>query len=153
MALLWSSSRAWVQHKKSSKRDAHVADTEDIVKSIIKLDQEGIPVPKFVAFKLDRVPRFGPEELDLTSLVMRINELERKMENVNSTVAKHADAVETLMDVQVQTSGYTAVTKRGISMSDNRALGHPRASNGVRAQPGVRAQAGVRQHQVSLCRR
>ena len=124
---------AHVQHKKSSNRDAHVADVEDIVKAFSKLDREGIPVPKFVAVKLDRIPRFGPEEIDLTSLVMRVNELERQMATVNSKVAKNKDTVETLLDVQCQTSGYAAVTKR--SVQNNGAQGHPGASSGAQRHP------------------
>ena len=117
--LLWdycgSHLEAYVQHKRSLNREAHVANADDIVKALVKLDKEGYPIPSFAAAKLDRVPRFGPEELDLTSLVMRVKELERQMQNVDSKIAKQNETVETLLDVQVQTSGYAAVAKRAVN--------------------------------------
>ena len=125
----------YLHHKKSPNREAHVAHAEDIIKSILKMDQEGIKTPTFTAADLGPLPKFGPEELDLTSVVRRLNELEQNMARIDSNVAKQADTVASLLDAQCQTSGYAAVTKRGsVAFPDHRE--RPGASGTTRPSAG-----------------
>ena len=51
------------------------------------MDQTGITTPTFTAADLGRLPKFGSEELDLTSMVRGLNELEQNMARIDSNVA------------------------------------------------------------------
>ena len=59
---------------------AHEAEMDDSMDAVMKLDAEVdsdvVAQVQFVAYDLGRLPRVAPEEMDLTSLVMRITQLE-----------------------------------------------------------------------------
>ena len=57
-------------HRDTAARGAHVIAAKEIVEGMRKVDASEVKVrPQFAAIKLDRLPQYGPEELDLTSFV------------------------------------------------------------------------------------
>ena len=75
-----------VRHRNTPAREAHVAHAHDIIKALAKIDCSDEVFPLFVAAKIDRIPRYSPEEIDLTSVVERLNDLERKFGVLDGTV-------------------------------------------------------------------
>ena len=136
-----------VRHRNTPAREAHVAHAHDIIKALAKIDCSDEVFPLFVATKIDRIPRYSPEEIDLTSVVERLNDLERKFGVLDGTVAKHTDTMAAILDVQCAT-GYAATAKQGAVKS---AWGPPpqdqrRGSLSVSAllpQPGPQQQVTV----------
>ena len=81
-------SRTAVRHHNTPARGAHVAHADDIIKTLVKIDRDAGDQPIFVAVKLDRLLGYSPEEIDLISVVERLNDLERKFVCLDHTVAK-----------------------------------------------------------------
>ena len=102
--ILWDTCEASLpkneNRRKSPGRTAFEAEVSDIVINVKKLDQELKNLPIFGAHDLDRVPKFGPEELDITNLVERINDAEHKLNHVVSVIAKHADEIKGLVHLK-----------------------------------------------------
>ena len=84
------------------------------------LDSANGPIPEFVAKNLDRVPKYGPEELDLVSLVERVNRLEMDRNLIEKKVAKNTDSVETLFAIHHRTNSFAAkVVSPGLSTGND----------------------------------
>ena len=57
----------------SSARFNQDMDLLDILGEFKKIDDNNIDSPTFIAFRLDRLPRHGPEEINVFSLAERIS--------------------------------------------------------------------------------
>lgn len=60
---------SYVGRKKTKRRDSearlkHDAEVDDILAAFKKIDESNTRIPTFVAVKLDRLPRYEPEELN-----------------------------------------------------------------------------------------
>ena len=89
-------------HRDTAARGAHVIAVRKIVDGMRKVDAElGGARPQFAAIKLDRLPQYGPEKLDLTSLVMQLMDLERHCSRLDGQMAECKETVATMLDVQV----------------------------------------------------
>ena len=88
---------------------------KEIVEGMRKVDASEVKVrPQFAAIKLDRLPQYGPEELDLTSLVVRLRELERHCQRLDGQMAEYKKTVTTLAEDHARTAvSYAMATKRG----------------------------------------
>ena len=125
---------ATMARQDSLNRAAHEAEIDDIMDVVMKLDAEvdsDVAQVQFVAYDLGRLPRVAPEEMDLTSLVMRITQLEHKHASLENNVAKNVDNITALMDAQFQTAGYAGVTKSHV--------GHVKPGQVVRASAKSRS--------------
>ena len=108
-------------HRDTAARGAHVIAAKEIVDGIRKVDAAEVEVrPQFAAIKLDRLPQYGPEELDLTSLVVRLREVERHCNRLDGQMAECNKTVTTLTDDHARTAGsYAMATKRGEAAQEN----------------------------------
>ena len=57
------------------------------------------------------MPRVAPEELDLSSVILRLTQMERKHASLERSVALNSDHMTTMMEVQLQASSYSAAVK------------------------------------------
>ena len=64
----------------------------------------------------------------MTSMISRINDLERKCARLDKQVANNSDTIQTVMDVQMQTNSYASAMKR---MPDNAQLQRRNSSTSV----------------------
>jgi hypothetical protein len=71
----------------TSARSLQDADVTDILNAFKKIDESGINVPTFVSMKLDRLPRYDPEEINIFSLIDRLSSMERELITVKQDVA------------------------------------------------------------------
>ena len=94
---------------------------KEIVDGIRKVDAAEVKVrPQLAAIKLDRLPQYGPEELDLTSLVVRLRDLERHCNRLDGQMAECKKTVTTLTDDHARTAGsYAMATARGEAALEN----------------------------------
>ena len=103
-----------VRHCNTPARGAHVAHADDVIKTLVKIDRDAGDQPIFVAAKLDRLPRYSPEEIDLISVVERLNDLERKFAHLDHTVAKQTDTMAMILDAQCR-RGYADAARQRVS--------------------------------------
>ena len=108
-------------HRDTAARGAHVFAAKETVDGIRKVDAAKVKVrPQFAAIKLDRVSQYGPEELDLTSLVVRLREVERHCNRLDGQMAECNKTVTTFTDDNARTAGsYAMATKRGEAAQEN----------------------------------
>ena len=119
---LWESFGSEFLGRTKSRQDSHIrsaheCELNDILDAIVKIDAdlENTDEPvHFVAYDLGRLPRVAPEELDLSSVVMRLNYMESKFKSLDAKVAKNADNVDLLMDVSLQSTGYAAAARKHV---------------------------------------
>jgi hypothetical protein len=76
---------------KRMRRDSNIrmhqdADLSDILAAFKKIDEDKLDTPLFVARRLDRLPRHGPEETNVFSLADRIATMERELAAVKVDV-------------------------------------------------------------------
>lgn len=74
-----------VARRHSTARLAHDAETEDIIKMMELLDNRAvIDKVKFSAVTLDRMPKYGPEEINLCAVVDRQQRTDSKVEELTA---------------------------------------------------------------------
>ena len=83
--VLWNSfsnsiPSSFLERKSSDKRPAIEANTDDILKALRDLDAADVSV-EFVSRDLNRIPSFDPEELNLTFMLERVRNLEKKVKD------------------------------------------------------------------------
>ena len=61
---------------------------DDILKALTDLDSDGVTI-EFVSRDLNRIPRFDPEELNLTFLLERVSSLEKKVREHDDVLTNH----------------------------------------------------------------
>jgi hypothetical protein len=82
-----SSCASIAERRNSSTRAAHEAEIEDILNMFDVLDlQCAFANCKFVASDLDKLPKYGPEEMNLASVVERQLRTEESVKNVAAAV-------------------------------------------------------------------
>ena len=96
----------------SPNRSAHEVEIDDLLNAVNVIDRDAGHLMTFVAWNLGRLPRVAPEELDLTSVILRLTQLERKHEYLERKVALNTDQVTTMTEVQLQTTSYSGAVKR-----------------------------------------
>ena len=128
-SLLWQVEKdnlpAMVTRQDSDLRSAKEADIADIVNAFKKLDSENVDLPEFVCRNMDRVPKYGPEEIDLSSIVDRLTAVESKISRISkieshlSTIErstdKNRDSIDTLFHFYYQSNSMAATLKSGDS--------------------------------------
>ena len=62
------------------------ADIEDIISAFKKADENNVKLPTFVVMKLDRLPRYDPEEVNLFSLIDRLAVIKKELAIVKQDV-------------------------------------------------------------------
>jgi hypothetical protein len=114
--LLWQIEKdnlpAFVIRQDSDLRSAKEADIADIVNAFKKMDNDNVAFPEFVCRNMDRIPKYGPEEIDLTSVVdrlaaveskmSRINKIDSRLNNVECSSVKNKDSIDTLFSFYYQ---------------------------------------------------
>lgn len=76
-----------VTRRQSNTRSAHDAEAEDILLILDLLDNKGMITNfRFGAVDLERLPKYGPEEVNLCSVVDRQVRIDRKVDELQSTV-------------------------------------------------------------------
>ena len=99
----------------SVNRGAHEKETDDILSALYTISNDSEPdfvKIQFVANCFSRLPRVAPEEIDLTSIVMRLTQLERNQTSLERKVASNVDNISAVMEAQFQLNGYSAVAQR-----------------------------------------
>lgn len=107
----------FVRRRDQPQNPAHEKATDDILSAMYKLDlNDSVTNVSFAARNLDRLPKYGPEELDLTSMVMRVMQLEQKHESLERKVAMNVENISTMMDAQlhVQQVCYSEVARQPV---------------------------------------
>ena len=69
----------YTERKNTEKRSSSKANISDIFEALIKLDSKEM-IPTFVALNVDNLPDRQPEELNLISIINRLNVIENKIE-------------------------------------------------------------------------
>lgn len=78
-----------VDRRNTTTRPAHEAEVDDIFGLIEMLDiQNSFHTCVFVAADLDKVPKYGPEELNMCTIVDRQARMENTLQNVTDNVEK-----------------------------------------------------------------
>ena len=101
----------------SVNRGAHEKETDDILSALYTISYDSEPdfvKIQFVANYFSRLPRVAPEEIDLTSIVMRLTQLERNQTSLERKVASNVDNISAVMEAQFQLNGYSAVAQRQV---------------------------------------
>ena len=113
--ILWNSSSQEIIGPRCLRRNpnANGKNLDDIFTALQVLDEQSETIPTFAAVKLDWVPRYAPKEIDMTSMILRINDLERKCASLDKQVANNSDTIQTVMDAQMQSNSYASAMKRG----------------------------------------
>jgi hypothetical protein len=79
------------ERRNSSTRAAHEAEIDDILNIFDVLDLQNAPVDgKFVALNLDNIPKYGPEEINLASIVERQLRTEATVTDMTAAVEQIA---------------------------------------------------------------
>ena len=79
-------------------RAAHDAEAEDIIKLMEMLDNlDDLNKTRFAAVAMDRLPKYGPEEINIYAVVDRQQILETKIEDAKRqlTQVTHVDTGDT----------------------------------------------------------
>ena len=105
------------RRKKSTSRSVHDAETDDILSIMAFLDQRSLLTDvKFVAFDLDRLPKYGPEELNICSIADkqetlngRLVDLSNRFDALDTRVTNTVD--KALQPIQKQLNDLCEVTK------------------------------------------
>ena len=84
-----------VMQQDSDLRSDEKADIADIVHAFKKLDLENVVLPEFVFRNMDHVPKYGPEEIDMASIVPRLTAVESKISRT-SMIEIHLNQAGTL---------------------------------------------------------
>ena len=114
--LLWETCKDnlsnYIARQDSELRSAKDAEISDILNAFKKLDSEGITFPNFVAKHFDRIPKYGPEKLDLASVVDRLSIAEsklakldifdRKIDSLDSKILLNTDKIDRVESKTVQ---------------------------------------------------
>ena len=105
--------------------DLRSAKKADIVNAFKKIDSENVDLPEFVCRNIDRVPTYGPEEIDLASIVdrltavestiTRISKTESHLSTVERSTDKNRDSIDTLFHFYYQSNSMAATLKSGAS--------------------------------------
>ena len=83
-----------VTRRQSNTRSAHDAEAEDILLILDVLDNKGVITNcRFGAVDLERLPKYGPEEVNLCSVVDRQVRIDRKVDELQSAVDAAAVSV------------------------------------------------------------
>ena len=110
----------WPKRITTNVCGSHVKHLDDIIDGLRKLDAvvELCDRPVFVAAKLDRLPRYGPEELNLTSVVMQLNNLERHYTQLDGKLAQCTDSIAAVLDAQCSMNSYSGAAQHGNQRSN-----------------------------------
>ena len=102
---LWNKARAvlpaYEQRRSTATRAAHEAEVGDILFALERIDKSDCDLPIFYAADLDRVPKYGPEELDVASLVQLMADFERTLQVLTATVNVHDKNLKSLTDTKL----------------------------------------------------
>ena len=123
--LLWQVSKdalpPIVIRQDSDLRSAKEADIVDILNAFKKMDIDDVLLPEFVCNNMDRIPKYGPEEIDFASVVQRLTAMEDKIvkmfsiddrvTQVERSVCKNDDSIKTLFSLYYQTNSMAAKLK------------------------------------------
>ena len=88
------------------------ADIEDTISAFKKADKNNVKLPTFVVLKLDRLPRYDPEEVNLFSLIDRLAVIEKELASVKQDVIDFKPAAQQQATKQEQRGSYADVAGR-----------------------------------------
>ena len=88
------------------------ADIEDTISAFKKADENNVKLPTFVVLKLDRLPRYDPEEVNLFSLIDRLAVIEKELASVKQDVIDLKPAAQQQATKQEQRGSYADVAGR-----------------------------------------
>jgi hypothetical protein len=78
-----------ITRRQSQTRPAHDAETEDIVGMFNRLDNtDSLRAFQFVALNLDRLPKYGPEELNIGAIADRQVQLDNQIKAITNNLVK-----------------------------------------------------------------
>ena len=113
--ILWENCGEYLHQYKdkrsSQNRSALEAQVNDILEGFRTLDRTQCSVPIFAATNLDRLPKFGPGELDIVAMVQHVIDLEGKVNHLTGNVAKHTTDIKTLFGIQYQKASFANAVK------------------------------------------
>ena len=113
------------QRRASPQRSAQEADIEDILSIFEHVDDKRI-LPTFAAVNLNKIPKFNPEEVDMYSVVQRLNKLEHQVKSNSDWISKSTQNAKSYSDVlQGQTSGVSAAKPQAESTKIPNAMREP----------------------------
>jgi hypothetical protein len=141
--LLWGSYSdilpIFESRRTTNTRSAQEAETVDLLNALKVIDGSEFEFPKFCSDDYDRVPRHGPEQFDMFSLLDRVSNLEKDLRSTSSTVIQHSDSIRTLFDIN---------TAQNVSYA--RRVTSPVADKSVQDPPRVQAPDADKQQNKSV---
>ena len=78
----------YCERKTTEKRTSKVAHLNDIVKALVKLDNED-KLPIFVARNIENLPDRQPEELNMISIINRLTKVENNIRQNEEVLSSH----------------------------------------------------------------
>ena len=113
---------------KPIRRDSYVrlkqdADFDDIISVFKKADEGNEKLPAFVALKLDRLPRYDPEEVNVFSLIDRLAVIEKELATVKQDVIDLKPAVHQQAPQQQQRGSFAEVAGRATATASVAGVG------------------------------
>lgn len=100
----------YTERRDTEKRSGSDANVSDILEGIIKLDNIE-KLPNFVAKQIDRLPKRGPEELNIVSIINRLGNIENRINEYDNVLSSHEIDLHYLKSLEI---GYKLK-----SLSDN----------------------------------
>ena len=106
------------ERRDSTARPAHEAELDDIIGLLALLDEQGrLRGTQFVAADMERLPKFGPEELNVGAVVLRQQKLDAIIETLSTEIEQLKqgtihDASHDVAKHEVFESAVTEIQKR-----------------------------------------
>ena len=85
----------------TASRPAYEADAQDIITAFQKLDSEAVAIPVFASVDLNKIPKFGPEEMCNAAVRDKLSAVEQRLKLMESIVHGNSDSIKAL-EVTVQ---------------------------------------------------
>ena len=99
------------ERRSSTQRTAAEAETDDIIGLLDALDQiDKLSEVKFGALVYDRLPRYGPEELNLCSIVDKQVRTEHSLTDISAKIDSLTTAISTMSSSSMSTSSVTSTS-------------------------------------------
>ena len=92
------------------------ADIEDNISVFNKANENNVKLLTFVVLKLDRLPRYDPEEVNASSLIDRLAVIEKELATVKQDVIDLKPSAQQQALKQEQRGSYADVTGRAIPL-------------------------------------
>lgn len=124
-------------HRDSSQRSRFIAEVEDFMVMLERLDGDSNVNPTFAAVNLSKIPSVSPEEAgNAASQATQIRKLQEQMASVMKALNDHEENIDSLMQIQSSSaSSYASVVGQNSRKNDNVMPGPSKEDSGAKDAP------------------